>query len=158
MPVPEVEPLVAGYRLAHDWSAARGVPAHITVLYPFVEADEVDEEAVDAVLAGHPAFDFRLARLERWPGPVVYLAPEPESPFRALTEAIWGRWPEHPPYEGAFADVIPHLTISDKADIDVSDVEAALPVDARASEVVLIEEIAEGGMWQARRWYRLGAT
>ena len=33
--VPEAEPLVSQWRAQHDWSAQRGVPAHITILYPF---------------------------------------------------------------------------------------------------------------------------
>ncbi len=37
VPVPAVEPLVARYRDRFDAAAGGGVPAHITVLYPFVE-------------------------------------------------------------------------------------------------------------------------
>ena len=35
LPVADAEPAVARWRLAHDPSAAQGVPARITPLYPF---------------------------------------------------------------------------------------------------------------------------
>ena len=36
VPVPEAEPFVQRHRFRHDSVALRGVPAHITVLFPFV--------------------------------------------------------------------------------------------------------------------------
>ena len=47
--VPEAEPAVGALRLEHDRSAARGVPAHITILFPFADA----AEAHRASQAGH---------------------------------------------------------------------------------------------------------
>ena len=38
--VPEAEPLVSDWRAQHDWSAQRGVPAHITLLYPFAPIEK----------------------------------------------------------------------------------------------------------------------
>ncbi len=38
---------------------------------------------------------------------VVYLDPEPSTPFSRLTEAVVARYPGHQPYGGAFAEVIP---------------------------------------------------
>jgi hypothetical protein len=114
------------------YEGAPGVPAHITVLYPFVDAAAVDEKAVAEVLAPFDAFSFTLASRERFEGGVHWLRPEPSEPFRLLTRAVWQRWPEHPPYEGAHDDVIPHLTVT-RADTPV-------PVETRAEEVWLIEE------------------
>jgi hypothetical protein len=37
-----------------------GVPAHITILFPFVDSDMVDEAAVTDLLSRFPAFDFVL--------------------------------------------------------------------------------------------------
>ena len=36
VPVPEAERAVSRHRARLDGAAARGVPAHVTVLYPFV--------------------------------------------------------------------------------------------------------------------------
>lgn len=41
----------------------------------------------------------------------MWLAPEPAEPFRALTELVWHRFPECPPYGGVHPDVVPHLTV-----------------------------------------------
>ena len=137
---------MSAIRAAHDWSAALGVPAHVTILFPFLPPDEVDEGALLDLCARFAAFDFTLDRVERFENGLVWLHPEPSARFAELTAAVWERWPERPPYEGAFDEVIPHLTVSESPlDLDV-----ALPIAARAHEVVLIEEEEPGGRWAAR--------
>ena len=64
--VPEAEAAVGAIRLAHDWSAARGVPAHVTLLFPFAPPDEVDEAALRDLFSRFPSFDFTLDRIERF--------------------------------------------------------------------------------------------
>jgi hypothetical protein len=64
---------------------------------------------------------------------------------------VWRRWPECPPYEGAFDEVIPHLTISETP----LDLELALPIPARAHEIALIEEDEDSGMWSTRSRFAL---
>ena len=39
--VPEAEPLVRPFRHRFDPSAALGVPAHITLLYPFIAPEQM---------------------------------------------------------------------------------------------------------------------
>jgi hypothetical protein len=146
VPVPEAEPQVAELRLAHDWSAARGVPAHVTILFPFLDSADLDEAAIADLISRFPAFDFELDRVERFPDGVTWLRPAPSLPFVDLTGAVFQRWPERPPYEGAHDEVIPHLTISDTA----IDVQFQLPIAARAREVTLIEEDEPSGRWTAR--------
>ena len=46
--VPEAEPVVNRFRAAYDPSAPAGVPAHVTLLYPFKPPDALTEP----VLAG----------------------------------------------------------------------------------------------------------
>jgi hypothetical protein len=147
VPVPEAESQVGDIRLAHDWSAARGVPAHITVLFPFLDTEALDEGAIADLISGFPAFDFALDRIERFPDGTTWLHPSPSLPFVDLTAAVWQRWPECPPYEGMHDEVIPHLTLSDAAPIDV---QLELPITARAREVTLIEEHEPDGHWTAR--------
>jgi 2'-5' RNA ligase superfamily protein len=45
---------------------------------------------------------------------VLYLAPRPDEPFRALTRAVCAAFPGYLPYGGAFADTIPHLTVGER--------------------------------------------
>jgi 2'-5' RNA ligase len=150
--VPEAGPLVDGWRLRHAADAPLGVPAHVTLLYPFVAADAIDEEVVRAlreVVSRFAAFDFALARVDRFPD-VAYLAPEPAEPFRRLTEALAERWPEHPPYGGIHESVVPHLTVAhgDRRLQDEVEREVApgLPIRATAREALLLEQLP------SRRW------
>ena len=88
--VPEVEPLVKALRERFDWSAAQGVPAHITILYPFIPPDKVTPDVLANLrefFAQFSAFEFTLPETRRFPS-VLYLAPSPAEPFKALTQAV----------------------------------------------------------------------
>ena len=113
--MPEAEPLVKALRERFDSSAAAGVPAHITILYPFMPPGEITPEVVAELrdfFAQFAAFEFTLPELRRFPE-VLYLAPSPAEPFKALTHAVVERYPDYPPYGGGYSEVIPHLTIAD---------------------------------------------
>jgi 2'-5' RNA ligase superfamily len=151
--VPEAEPLVGAWRAKHDWSAQRGVPAHVTVLYPFFPTDRVDESLVKELrsfFALQAPFAFGLTRVARFPD-VAWLAPEPSAPFNALTRLIAERYPEFPPYEGIHDEVIPHLTVAEGGPELQDQVEAALkdrlPFGAEARDVVWLFE-GDDGLWR----------
>jgi hypothetical protein len=146
VPVPEAEPHVGELRLAHDSSAGRGVPAHVTILSPFLDSDDLDEPAIADLISRFPAFDFELDRVERFADGATWLRVTPSMPFVDLTAAVWERWPERPPYEGLYDEVIPHLTISETP----IDVQVELPITARARVVTLMEEDEPNGRWAAR--------
>jgi 2'-5' RNA ligase len=158
--VPEAEPLVSDWRAKHDWSAQRGVPAHITLLYPFVPTERVDDglqRELRELFASQPAFSFRLTRVARFPD-VAWLSPEPSDRFSALTDLIVGRYPDYPPYEGVHDEVIPHLTVAEGAVELQDEVEAALtphlPIEAEANEVELLAE-DETGRWRRAERFAL---
>lgn len=133
-----------------------GIPAHITLLYPFLAGRSIDgdtEAALASLLLEIPAFDFVLSEIGRFPG-VVYLAPEPAERFVALTEALVARWPGQQPYGGDHEEIIPHLTVAYGASIDDGLVER-LPLTARAEEVWLMSRT--GGRWVCRRSFPLGS-
>jgi 2'-5' RNA ligase superfamily len=164
--VPEAEALVKPFRDRYDPSAAAGMPAHITLLYPFKPSSELD----DAVLADlrdcfarFAPIRFALASIGRFPVEVMYLAPEPDEPFRRLTLAIWERYPETPPYCGKWPDIIPHVSVAWLADEQhlgrVADEFAQacrdkLPIYATAAEVALMDY--RSGRWRVRCTLRLG--
>lgn len=150
--VPEAEFHVAELRLAHDSSAPLGVPAHITILFPFLHGSDVDEDTLAELFSRFAGFDFALDRIERFPDGVVWLRPRPSQPFSALTRAVWDRWPDHPPYEGLHGQTIPHLTVSETP----IEVQVALPIGSRAHEVTLIEADDATGRWFERRRFALG--
>ncbi len=162
--VPEAEPLVREWRLRHDTSAAVGVPAHITILFPFVAPSRLDGalvSAVAALVAAAPGFAFRLVETRRFGDEVLYLAPEPSEPFSRLTAAVSGRF-DVPPYGGEIDDPRPHLTVADRGGVATLDaVDAAiapeLPIEARAEEVVLLVR-GDDGRWCGTRRFPLGSA
>jgi 2'-5' RNA ligase len=117
VPVPDAEPIVADHRERLDTAADRGVPAHVTVLYPFVAPAAVDEHVLatlGAAVGSVEAFDCRFARTRWFGDEVLWLDPEPAEPFRRLTAAVRRAFPQHPPYGGVHDDVVPHLTVAEK--------------------------------------------
>jgi 2'-5' RNA ligase len=160
VPVPEAEPCVRRHRFRYDSVALRGVPAHITVLYPFVPPPAITDAtlaSVREVLARFPAFSFRLSRLERFPEGALYLAPEPADPFVQLVKAFGDRFPDYPPYGGIHAEVIPHLTVAQDPDASVdemTDITDNLPITCHAREALLMVE-GEDHEWSTRSRFPL---
>ncbi|MEU8686670.1 2'-5' RNA ligase family protein [Streptomyces sp. NPDC048611] len=158
--VPEAEPVVRAWRERFDPSARAGVPAHVTVLFPFLDERRIDtrvRSALAAVLGRQHPFDLRFESCGRFPG-VLYLAPGPDTQLRRLTEVIAGRWPEAPPYGGEFTEVVPHLTLADGQDDGVldeieADVLGKLPFTSRVSSVELM--VHDGATWQERESFAL---
>jgi hypothetical protein len=154
--VPEAEAIVADVRSQFDRSAIRGLPAHITVLYPFRHPGLLSPELMielRSLFLGCDRFRFSLAGVCGFPG-VVYLAPEPLLPFDLLTRAAAGQFPDTPPYGGAIANPVPHLTIAQQPPapclIEVASrflfaAGARLPLECSVSDVALA--IKRAGRW-----------
>jgi hypothetical protein len=63
--VPEAEPLVREWRLRYD-NASVGVPAHVTLLFPFIPAEQVDSAlltALEDLFAGQAPVSFSMPRV-----------------------------------------------------------------------------------------------
>src|SRR3954464_4409327 len=72
-----------------DQSAADGVPAHITLIYPFMPPSDLKDDVrrkIEDTVSAEPSFPFVLRAVGRFPE-VVWLEPEPDEPFRRLTKA-----------------------------------------------------------------------
>lgn len=165
--VPEAEALVRTFRERFDPSAALSVPAHLTLLYPFIAPERIAADTLDAIAAcfrGFAPIAFSLTEVGRFPTDTLYLAPMPDEPFRNLTMAIWDRFPETPPYGGAWPDIVPHLSVGRFA--DASELErvaaelahasqTALPIRAHASTAVLL--VNTTGRWVIGTTFKLGS-
>ena len=158
--VPEAERVVGRWRSRLDRSARDGMPAHITVLYPFLPPSELDDDVVarlTEVTARAAAFEYQLTAVGRFPGS-IHLVPEPREPFVALTEEIAALWPECPPYGGGHTDIRPHLTVADGLIARVAPVwtlARALPIAAQATELWLMAQ--DGSQrWTVRHRLALG--
>jgi 2'-5' RNA ligase len=162
--VPEAEPHVSHLRWQFDPAAKLGMPAHITLLFPFASPERIDSAVVEQarkVVAGVHAFAFSLVRISRFPD-ALYLVPEPSGPFVALTERLVRQFPEFPPYGGQYRGVVPHLTVARGSELEHSRAEAGLrsALSARggiacsAKEVVLMGNAS--GPWQQMEVLPLG--
>ena len=165
--VPEAEPLVGRFRSRYDPIATQGVPAHITINYPFIPGVEPSADTLSRltkIFAAMQPFSFALDRIGRFPS-VVYLAPVPSAPFVQLVEQTAQEFPESPPYGGQHRGSTPHLTVAQSRDSDLlasvekEFSEAALdhfPLDALVDHVWLIDNST--GRWEKRVSFFLGAA
>jgi hypothetical protein len=133
------------------------MPPHVTLVYPFA-AEPTDGILLRLarVLGSFPAFDLTLAETHRleWAGDTVLsLRPDPSEPFVAMTEAVAAEFPEYPPYEGVFDEIIPHLTAAMSSDVALLDrldpqLAGGLPIHARVEAAGLFEPTMDG--WRLR--------
>jgi 2'-5' RNA ligase len=150
--VPEVEPAIGRWRQQYDSVAPLGVPAHVTVLYPWIPAGRLtgaDCLAVADIAAATDPIELTFAGFGRFPD-VLWLDPQPSKPILALIAAVTACWPDYPPYGGQYGDEpVPHLTVADATDPDrlgavVADIERALPIRSTVSELSLVVRQADG--------------
>jgi 2'-5' RNA ligase superfamily len=166
VPVDVAEPVVQPLREKLDPAAVRGVPAHVTVLFPFVPPDELGVDTyseVESVLQTMQPFDcvFRTTRWFR--DDVLWLAPEPNTGFHALTAALCEAFPRYLPYRGAHPTPIPHLTVGDRSGgASVDELLAAerevlprLPIVARVDAVHLMVGSDRPRSWHVAREFGL---
>lgn len=157
--VPAAETLVRHHRDALDPAAALGVPAHVTVLYPFVAPPTLSEEVIsraEGVAATLHAVHARFTSVAWFGEQVVYLVPEPDDWFRAATDALHAAFPLCPPYRGAYEDVVPHLTIGNGGSVHAlrraaEEVRAGLPVSERIERLLLMGGSDAAGSWRTLR-------
>jgi 2'-5' RNA ligase len=162
VPVAEAEPATDRWRRRYTPDGADGMPPHVTVLYPFVDenvlvGDQIRQ--VDAALGDFQPFDFSLVSLDEFAASdakpcVLYLTPDPPEPFREMTDALVMAFPDFPPYGGAFARVIPHLTVANDREAPLSDIRdvvgPALPITARAVEARIMRYADDGWRTKSR--------
>src|SRR5829696_6147257 len=156
-------------RFRETANARVDVPAHVTLLFPFVPPPSIDAGVLASaadVLRTEPAFDARFRQANRWdpsedaPRGLLWLPPEPAEPFIRLVGALAPAFPDYPPYGGIHDTVIPHVTVAtdDAARYDELQPKLAslLPFRRRVTRATLIVE-GEDGRWRTRCRFALGA-
>jgi 2'-5' RNA ligase len=96
------------------------VPAHITVLFPFVPYEELDTgcDVVAGICRDVAPFDITLFGYGSFPG-VAFMKPENPRPIQALFRQIYAAFPACKPYGGEFGDDLhPHMTVGEFASED----------------------------------------
>ena len=163
LPVGEAEPIVSSLRRQYDKSAGLGVPAHITLLYPFLPPHlaEAEIENLAEFFNRITAFEFSLSEARRFPR-TAYLHPDAPERFVDIIRKLLEKWPGCQPYSGAFPDTIPHLTVADDVDIAVLEVVQKyllqhLPITCIAKEAWLLFS-DDNGFWSRRRHFPLDGS
>lgn len=162
--IPEAEDLVGPFRLQWDPSAALGVPAHITLLFPFLPRVDIDARELNelqGLFSQFPGFQLTLDETRRWPD-VLYLHPSPPEPVKDLMEQLFAAYPQLPPYGGQVDEPTPHLTVAQVEDSHALDeislqfnreALSRLPINAQVREATLI--LREGPRWKSAHRFPL---
>jgi 2'-5' RNA ligase len=147
-----VVPIPAAHDLIDAWRArtvpAVNLPAHVTLVYPFVMPEKIDADLVErlrAVVAQRRSFPFTLGSCVRDERGIV-LPAEPAGQFVTLAEALARCSVTAKPYPADAPAKGPHAVaaMGDGAVLDVAEREiaAGLPIVTRATEVRLLEQVA----------------
>jgi 2'-5' RNA ligase len=162
IPFLAVDKIVGGWRESLDPSAAAGVPAHITIHFPWVPADRVDRSVLrdlEEIVAAVPRFAVVFERIGWFDRDVLWLDPDPKEPFISMAAESAGRWPDHPQYGGQFETVVPHLTVGIGHADELDSVEArlalVLPIHDVVTQVWWITRTGDE-QWEVRRMLDLG--
>jgi hypothetical protein len=158
IPVPAADPLLASVATRYPGTVREGVGAHVSLLYPFVPAPELDQDVTDILselFAEQPGMAVTFTRCHRLQG-FVYLRPDPVDELETLTKKARRRWPGVDDGRG-HPDVGPHLTVAMGAPEQTAaaierQVTAALPITAQLREVWLV---TFDGKWGLRSRFEL---
>jgi len=147
IPVPEVEFLVSDLRARYDPSGSKGVPAHVTLLFPFIPPEKITPEDIKILqeLFKIPRFEFTLSHINTFPD-AVFIEPKERELFVELTRRIYAQFPDYPPEEGKYLpEINPHLTIGhqlgdrfDECLEQAKKIEDKLPIRCNAEEIYLM--------------------
>ena len=157
IPVPSLDPVLDAVAARWPEAVRPGIPAHLTVLYPFVPAGAgLTDRAVERcreLCAGAGPLRVRFERAVVGPA-IVSTAPVPAGRAVALARSFTAQWPEFPPYGGRFGpDPHPHVTLAlgpdpgRNAEI-AAFVNEALPAQADLHTAALVELTERG--WRQR--------
>lgn len=154
--VPPAEPAVARHRRRFDFSAEWGVPAHVTLLYPFVPPAAIDADVLSRLgraIAAVPRFHAEWSRTDWFGTDVLWLVPEPASSFQMLMDNVWRAFPDFPPFGGQLDEIVPHLTVGHDAPLDELrvaelDVLAHLPIRMDVTAVQVMAGSKAPNSWQ----------
>jgi 2'-5' RNA ligase len=152
-------PGLEALRMRSIADAPRGIPAHVTLLWPFAAEDSFEQgvlDLVEAIVARHEALDITLGERRRFPD-TLYASVEPDAPVRARLAELAGAFPTLPLYEGAFP-FTPHVSVVEGVgaigtDAFADPAWAELPVRQHVDAVELIA--CRDGVWAASRRFPL---
>lgn len=100
----------------HNFASMMRVPAHITILFPFVSLADLSAACrqLRTLCADQPPFIVTMDGYGAFPT-VIYMKPADPAPIQALYRAVHAQFPDYPPYHGAFGSdtITPHMTLGE---------------------------------------------
>lgn len=163
VPVLSADPVIGVWREKYDEVSHHGMPAHVTLLFPFKAPDFITEKVINKIgeiFSNVKQFPFVLNKIGTFPH-VIFLEPNPRESFIELTEAIARQFPENPPWEGKYSSINPHITIGSKIDEQkmndikekiTQDIKNKLPIKTNATEAWLM--VKNSDAWKIKRKFR----
>ena len=118
IPPPPVQAFCYPWREQYDQESFGRVPAHITLLYPFVPPEIVDEAVtqLEQICADTLAFEIVLSKYDKFEGALI-LEPENPEPITNLFNKLAKAFPEYAVHEGKQGGGLhPHLTLAQSDD------------------------------------------
>lgn len=119
------------------------VPAHITLMFPFVPFERLSEAspALQTLAENIAPFEVTMEGYGSFPT-VAFMQPRDPQPIQQLFRQVFAAFPEYPPYEGRFgSDLHPHMTVGEfisEAEQRVADLPAYTPITFRVERLHLI--------------------
>jgi len=114
IPPKSVQAFAYPLREEYDPRSFDRVPAHLTLFYPFIPAEQADQVAqeIRKLCSRHPAFELTLNRYART-ADAIYLEPEDSGALVDLYRTLAQAYPEYVRRtEGAEVPYRPHLTLA----------------------------------------------
>jgi 2'-5' RNA ligase len=125
------------------------------LVVPWVPPEQIKQEHLDelsGLLADEEPFEYSLEKVCWFGERVLWLGPVPAAPFRRLTSRLATHF-DTPPWQGEFAEVVPHLTVGlagHAVGCTLSEAAEALlpelPLRCRATEVDVMS--GDGISWE----------
>jgi hypothetical protein len=112
--VPEAEAPLSRVASAFPQLVRPGLPAHVTILSPWIPLDEVNQKALDlcaGLAASMAERTVSFNKIGMKPG-FIYLGSDEASSIEAICDAAKRTWPCLPPYAGKHKDLLAHITLA----------------------------------------------
>lgn len=161
--MPAADPLVARHRDDLDLAAQDGIPAHVSVVYPFKPLAEIiaaDHATLEGIVGHRRGFTIRGSQTAWLGDSVLCVAVDDPEPTRELIAAVVGAFPGFLPYAGSVSldAVIPHLTVGhdhtrEELQTAEQDVRKGLPVSQWIDHVQLWAGPAVGNRKHSATWH-----
>lgn len=152
--------------LLHQYApdALLRVPAHLTVLFPFVPPERLDDAShkVSKICSDMAPFEVTMSGYGFFPN-VAFMSPVDHEPIKAVFRRIYAVFPECPPYGGDFGeDLHPHMTVgvfateAEREAVVLPDYE---PITFRVDRLHILQGIAKAALpWITHDIIPLGAS